>query len=84
MGELNLFNSAKPIPDTALMSFLAESTGWTATDGHYDADKAIIRPEHKRLVRWETGRASAVVGINSDNFFLEFNRTNNRPSALEK
>ncbi len=29
--------------------------GWEATDGNYDADKAVIRPEAKRLLRWEMG-----------------------------
>jgi hypothetical protein len=29
--------------------------GWYELDGQYDADKTIIRPEHKRLLIWATG-----------------------------
>jgi hypothetical protein len=68
-GSLKLFEAPQPVPESGLISQVAGVVGWTATDGYYDADKALIRPDHKRLTRWETGRASLVVGISIENFF---------------
>lgn len=32
--------------------------GWTVVHGDYDADKAVVKPEHLCLTRWETGQMS--------------------------
>ena len=39
------------------------SQDWTELDDHYDADKTVIVPEHKRLTSWLPGRASVNIGI---------------------
>jgi hypothetical protein len=75
LGNLELFGAPQPVPDSGLISQVAGNIGWTATDGHYDADKALVRPDHKRLIRWETGQASlAVGGIPIESFFMSLGR----------
>lgn len=69
LGNLKLFEAPKAAPETGPIAHVAGAKGWTATDGHYDADKAVILPEHKRLTRWEMGRPSLVLGISIENFF---------------
>jgi hypothetical protein len=73
LGSLHLFEAPQPVPESGPLSQLAGAVDWTATDGHYDADKALIRPDHKRLTRWETGRVSVVVGISIESFFASLN-----------
>jgi hypothetical protein len=68
-GSLTLFEVPQPVPESGMISQVVGVVGWTATDGHYDADKALILPDHKRLTRWEMGRASLVIGISIENFF---------------
>lgn len=68
-GDLKLYDAPKPVPETEPLAHIGRATGWTAIDGHYDADKAAILPEHLRLIRWETGSASTVLGLNPETFF---------------
>jgi len=63
-----LFDAPQPVADSEPMRFIRNVRGWEATDGHYEAEHAIARPDHKRLIRWEMGRATITVGIDSDNF----------------
>ncbi len=69
LGDVKLFDAPQPVHDSGLISQVAAFVGWSATDGHYDAEKALIRPDHKRLMRWETGQVSVVIGIGVENFF---------------
>jgi len=69
LGEVKLFEEPKPSPDSGPVAHAASVKGWAATDGHYEAEKAAILPDQKRLTRWETGRASLIVGISVENFF---------------
>ena len=69
LGNLNLLDLPRPVPDSGPFSHVAGTVGWTATDGSYNADKALIIPNHKRLIRWENGRASVVTGISIESFF---------------
>jgi hypothetical protein len=69
LGETSLYDAPKPVPETEPLAHIGRVTGWTAIDGHYDAETAVIRPEHKRLARWETGRASLVLGLTVETFF---------------
>jgi hypothetical protein len=68
LGEVTLYDSPKPLPGTEPLAYIGRVTGWTTIEGHYDADVAVIRPEHKRLTKWETGRASVVLGLTMDTF----------------
>jgi hypothetical protein len=55
---VELFAQPKPIADGSHIASIAVKKGWSELDGQYDADKTIIRPEHKRLIVWATGSAS--------------------------
>lgn len=68
-GSVDLFDEPKPVPDRGVVRNVAEAVGWDATDGQYDADKSVIRPEHKRLLRWQTGSATVHTGLGLENFF---------------
>ncbi len=67
-GEVNLFDEPIKIPAVQPMAHIGKVTGWECTDGNYDAAEAIVRPDHKRLVRFESGRASLTAGIAIDRF----------------
>lgn len=67
-GAVHFHEQPLPIPNVEPMAYIGKITGWQATDGHYDADAPIVRPDHKRLVRFEGGQATITIGINSDNF----------------
>ncbi len=75
IGDLELFGAPQPVAELDLVSQVARRVGWTATDGFYDADKALIRPDHKRLIRWESGQASVVLGITIESFFKSLSQT---------
>jgi hypothetical protein len=62
-----LFDASQPIPDSEPMGYIRNVRGWEAADGHYEAEHATARPDHKRLIRREVGRATITVGVNSDN-----------------
>lgn len=83
LGEVRIFEAPKPVPESEPMAHIGKVTGWTATDGYYDADRAIVRPEHKRLVRWENGQATITLGVSVDNFFASLQRAISFPN-LEK
>jgi len=68
ISSVTLMDAAIPVPDEGLIKNITEFAGWETTDGYYDADKCVIRPEHKRLIRWETGRLTVIAGLGSDNF----------------
>lgn len=66
--SVTLFDAAMPIPTTQPMAFIGQVTGWEATDGHYDAGLPSIRPDHKRLLRIETGKVNFTAGISIERF----------------
>ncbi len=68
LGAVTLMDAPKPVPEKGPIRNIAEIAGWNAIDGYYDADKSIVRPEHKRLTRWETGTATVIASLGSDNF----------------
>jgi hypothetical protein len=68
-GLVNLYDIPIAIPTTEPMAYIGRVTGWCEIDGDYDADQSVIRPENKRLVRFEGGHATLTVGIASHNFF---------------
>jgi hypothetical protein len=69
VGRLTLFEAPVPVPETGLISQVAGAVGWAVTDGYYDADEPLVRPDHRRLTRWESGRACVVQGISVNSFF---------------
>lgn len=56
---VELFAQPKSIADGSHMASIASKKGWSELDGQYDADKTVIRPEHKRLIVWATGPVTA-------------------------
>ncbi len=74
-GTPKLFTTPIPITESSPIWHIAEATGWSDTDGAYNADVALIRPEHKRLTRWETGRGSVEISISIEDFFHSLGQT---------
>lgn len=52
---------------------IINNKGWSVIDGNYDIDKLTIIPEHKKLIRWESGHATITLGINPENVFNDIN-----------
>ncbi|MBK7719102.1 MAG: hypothetical protein WAT33_02540 [Giesbergeria sp.] len=67
-GAVNLFDEPITIPAVQPMAHIREVTGWTSTDGRYEAGEALVRPDHKRLVRFEFGQATVTAGIPIERF----------------
>jgi hypothetical protein len=69
LSQADLFPTPKSVnPGTDGIREVFEKAGWREYDGGYDADKAVVRPEMKKLVRWEMGRARAILSTSSANF----------------
>jgi hypothetical protein len=66
--DVTLIEGPTPVPDKGMVKQLVERVGWDVIEGFYDADKAVARPEAKKLIRWEMGRPSVIAGIGADNF----------------
>ena len=56
ISDINLLPGPHPIEEGSPLAELAKSLGWEGQyDGDYDADKTTIRPDHKRLVKFQGG-----------------------------
>lgn len=67
-GAVSHFDEPIAIPTVQPMAHIGEVTGWNSTDGHYEAGEALVRPDHKRLVRFEFGPATCTAGIAIERF----------------
>ena len=67
--EINLEDNPTPIHKDSNFRIVTDAVGWNELEGHYDADKAVVRPEAKKLVKLEMGRPTVIIAINTDNFF---------------
>jgi hypothetical protein len=54
---------------------IVNNKGWTDIDGNYHVEKLTIIPEHKKLMRWESGHPSITLGLNPENFFNDINES---------
>jgi len=52
---------------------IVNNNGWTVIDGNYDVDKLTIIPEHKKLMRWESGQATITLGLDPKDIFNDIN-----------
>jgi len=52
---------------------IVNSKGWAVIDGNYDVEKLTIIPEHKKLMRCESGQATITLGLNPENIFNDIN-----------
>jgi len=68
LSEVTLLDHPRPIHPKSDLAGPLREVGWEATDGEYYADKAVIRPEAKRLLRWEMGAVRVVIGTAAANF----------------
>lgn len=66
LSDVTIFDQPIPVPEENIITQIAQTVGWAYTEGHYDADKAVLRPEAKKLLRVEMGRASLTVGLGTD------------------
>ncbi|MGZ8270769.1 MAG: hypothetical protein ACXW1T_06155 [Methylophilus sp.] len=71
LGLIHFYEQPIPIANIEPMSHIGRITGWEETDGYYDADSTVIRPDHKKLVRFEPGQATLTLGIPSGNFLTK-------------
>ena len=67
-GLVSLFEVPIPVSTSEPMAHIGKITGWNEIDGHYDANDSVIRPENKRLVRFEGGQVTVTAGIAGNNF----------------
>lgn len=52
---VKLYAQPKPIAEGSPIASIASERGWRESDGHYDADQTIIRPDHKKLIVFTGG-----------------------------
>lgn len=71
--EPKMANSPIEVSEKSNFFEIVNNKGWTVIDGNYDVDKLTIIPEHKKLMRWETGRPSITLGLNPENIFNDIN-----------
>ena len=66
--EINLEDNPVQISKDSNFRMVTDLVGWNEVDGYYDADKAVMRPEGKKLIKIETGRPTVVIGVNAEDF----------------
>lgn len=66
--EIKLEENSTPIHKDSNIRMITDMVGWSEIEGHYDADKAVVRPEAKKLIRFEMGQPSVIIGVNAENF----------------
>lgn len=67
LSSVDYFDEAKPVLDNNNIKPIADIVGWDTTEGSYNANKAVIRLDNKRLLRFEPGQVTVVIGISADN-----------------
>lgn len=58
-----VYDEPRPISDDSPVADLARKRGWDEYDGDYSANRPCVVPEHKRLMRFGTGAATAIKGL---------------------
>lgn len=66
LSDVKMYDEPMPIHESSSLAPIAHAVGWDAIDGNYDSDRAVIRPDHKKLMRWEGGQATFTVGFSVD------------------
>ena len=67
LGRLQLYEMPVPLTESNVFAEIFRNRGWDAVDGDYDAQKACIIPDHKRLVRAMCGNPTIWIRIPADN-----------------
>ncbi len=68
LTSVTLYQTPIPIVAQGIQTAAYRERGWEVLEGNYPADKAVILPEQKKLVREEVGRPTVVSGIGSGHF----------------
>lgn len=63
-SDIRVYEIPIKISEESNLKGIIDSVGWTEVDGTYNADQLVIVPEVKKLTRWETGKASILMGYN--------------------
>lgn len=66
--ELNIEDAPTKISKDSNFRSVVDSVGWNELDGHYDANKAVVIPDGKKLIKTEFGNVMGVIGFNAENF----------------
>lgn len=68
LSDASIYDQPSTISgDGALQSALRKH-GWTEVHGDFDADKAVLLPQHLCLTRWESGKVNVHTGLNFEQF----------------
>lgn len=62
ISHARIYDEPKRISGDGALHSLLRKRGWTVIHGDFDADKAIVLPQHLCLTRWEAGK----VGVHTD------------------
>jgi len=65
-GEIHYFEEPQAVSEKSDLFPLTSKKGWSAVDGDYYHDRAVVVPEHKRLMRWMMGRPHVSIGPPAD------------------
>ncbi len=66
--EINIEDTPTKISKDSNFRMVIDSVGWNELDGHYDANKAVVIPDGKKLIKTEFGNPKVVIGFNAENF----------------
>lgn len=66
--EVNIEDAPTKISKDSNFRNIVDSIGWNELDGDYDADKAVVIPDGKKLIKTEFGNVIGVIGFNAENF----------------
>ncbi len=66
--EINIEDTPTKISKDSNFRMVVDPVGWNELDGHYDANKAVVIPDGKKLIKTELGDPKVVIGFNAENF----------------
>lgn len=79
-SECRLYDEPNKIALDNKFTSLLSKRGWTETHGDFDADKAVVKPEHLCLTRWEAGRVSVRTDLSLDRFISAIDQAHQMPT----
>ncbi len=80
LKEVKFYKNPILVSEKSSLYELAKKAGWDTLDGDYNADTLTILPEHKRLSRWENGKATIMLDLNPELFIEGLNECVSFPS----
>ena len=74
ISDVGYFDQSLPVSENSNFSGIIQKRGWSELDGKYETHDIVIIPERKKLIRFEMGQPSVILGINSEDFVKEMIR----------